>query len=464
VSERVNLGGTEHFEESPSGLDVNPRPPKPARVSRRAAGAVIIIGVLIMALFAYGGYKRQQRQVEALAERGAPRSVAPATAAGAEIARAVPAGSVPAVPLADGKLVLPGELKATQQSVPSPPRSGGSPPVETAAPPPAPNPEPTPEQRRVIAAYEAEQQAILAPTTLRSSIGQQTGSPATSPQPFLPNARGGSDQAYDISNMIRSLTAAAGRGGSETGFPPTKLDSNIEQHPERDKEEFLAKARAAQGSDYLKSTRTPPLSPYEIKAGWEIPAVLEQALNSDLPGELKALVSSNVYDTTTGRYLLIPQGSRMVGAYDSRVGYGQEGAQVVWNRVIYPDGSSLDLGGMIGQDVHGAAGFRDKVDRHYRRLVGFAVLTSMFAAASDLAQSHNRTLLTYPSAGEVAASAVGREVSEVGAQITRRNLNVQPTIKVPIGYRFNVRVNRDVLFEAPYVAREAANGDSSRSR
>ena len=250
--------------------------------------------------------------------------------------------------------------------------------------------------------------------------------------------------------MVRSLAAAAGRGGSETAFPSANRDSNIEQHPERDKEEFLAKARAAQGSDYLKSTRTPPLSPYEIKAGWEIPAVLEQALNSDLPGELKALVSSNVYDTATGRYLLIPQGSRLVGAYDSRVGYGQEGTQVVWERVIYPDGSSLDLGGMIGQDAHGSAGFRDKVDRHYRRLVGFAALTSMFAAASDLAQSHNRTLLTYPSAGEIAASAVGREVSDVGAQITRRNLNVQPTIKVPIGYRFNVRVNRDILFEAPY--------------
>jgi type IV secretion system protein VirB10 len=418
-------------------------------VSRRAAGAVVVIGVVIMALFAYGGYTRQQREVEALAERGAPRSVAPAIAAGAEIARAVPTGSVPAVPAADGQLLPPDELKAPQQTAPSPHANGGSARAYSAAPPPVPNAEPTPEQRRVIAAYEAEQQAILAPTTFRSSVGQQPGSPAISPLPSLPTGRGGSDQPSEISSLIRSLAAATGRGSSETGFFPTNRYSNIEPHPE-DKEEFLAKARAARGSDYLKSTRTAPLSPYEIKAGWEIPAVLEQALNSDLPGELKALVSSNVYDTATGRYLLIPQGSRLVGAYDSRVGYGQEGAQVVWDRVIYPDGSSLDLGGMIGQDAHGAAGFRDKVDRHYRRLVGFAVLTSMFAAASDLAQSHNRTLLTYPSAGEVAAGAVGREISDVGAQITRRNLNVQPTIKVPIGYRFNVRVNRDILFEAPY--------------
>jgi type IV secretion system protein VirB10 len=272
---------------------------------------------------------------------------------------------------------------------------------------------------------------MTAPTTLRNGIGQRTGSPGT------PTAA--TVQTADIARLIRSLTTGSARG-----------DAEDDPHPEPDKREFLDKARSTESSNYLKSNRTPPLSPYEIKAGWEIPAVLEQALNSDLPGELKALVSSNVYDTATGRYLLIPQGSRLVGIYDSQVGYGQDGAQVVWSRIIYPDSSSIDLGGMVGQDAHGAAGFRGKVDRHYRRLIGFAVLTSLFAASTDLAQSRNRSLLTYPSPGEIAASAVGREVSEVGAQITRRNLNVQPTIKVPIGYPFNVRVNRDILFDAPY--------------
>jgi type IV secretion system protein TrbI len=367
-----------------------------------------------MALFAYGGYKRQQHHVEALAEWGANRSVGPATAAGAEIAKEVPTGSVPPEPVADGRLVPPGELRAHQQAVEQLPLAAGSAPRYTAAPP-LPNPEPTPEQRRVIAAYEAEQQAILAPTTFRSSVGQQLGSASVSSQPLLPTPRAESDQTGDIGNLIRSPSAATGRCGSETSFKSANRDSDPDQRPEGDKDEFLDKARSGQSADYLKSIRTAPLSRYEIKAGWDIPGVLEQALNSDLPGELKALVGSNVYDTPTGRYLPMPQGSRLVGVYDSRVGYGQECAQVVWDRVIYPDGSSLDLGGMIGQDSHGAAGFRDKVDRHYRRLVGFAVLTSMFAAASDLAQSHNRTLLTYPSAGEAAASAVGREVSDLAA-------------------------------------------------
>jgi type IV secretion system protein TrbI len=158
----------------------------------------------------------------------------------------------------------------------------------------------------------------------------------------------------------------------------------------------------------------------------------------------------NVYDTASGRFLLMPQGARLVGVYNSRIGYGQDGLQVIWDRVIYPDGSSLDLSGMIGQDAHGYSGFRDKVDRHYKRLVGFAVLTSLFAAASEIAQNQNRSLLTYPSPAQVAGSAAGQQAADLGAQVTRRDLNVQPTIKIPIGYRFNVRVNRDVLFDGPY--------------
>ena len=155
--------------------------------------------------------------------------------------------------------------------------------------------------------------------------------------------------------------------------------------------------RASQKTDdYLRSTRSAPLGTYEIKAGWEIPAVLEQNLNSDLPGDLKALVMSNVYDTATGRYLLIPQGSRLIGRYDSRVSYGQDGVQVVWDRVMFPDASSVDINGMVGLDSHGNAGLRDQVDRHYKRLFGFAALTSMFSAAFDLSQRQ-----TYGSGGYV---------------------------------------------------------------
>src|SRR5439155_15854254 len=117
------------------------------------------------------------------------------------------------------------------------------------------------------------------------------------------------------------------------------------QNGQSRKEAFLANAHKAQTRDYLQSTREAPLSRFEIKAGWEIPAVLEQGLNSDLPGELKALVTSNVYDTATGQYLLIPQGARLVGKYDSRVSYGQDGVQVAWERIIFPEASTADLNG-----------------------------------------------------------------------------------------------------------------------
>jgi len=105
---------------------------------------------------------------------------------------------------------------------------------------------------------------------------------------------------------------------------------------------------------------------------------------------------------------------------------------------------------MGGEDAAGRSGFRDKVDNHYKRLLGFGLLTSVFAAALQLSQNHSGNVLTYPSPGEVTAGAVGQQMANLGSEVTRRNLNVQPTIKIEAGYRFNVRVNRDLAFEAPY--------------
>jgi type IV secretion system protein VirB10 len=263
---------------------------------------------------------------------------------------------------------------------------------------------------------------------------------------------GGCSQLPEVSQILARTpsantlpaTLAQTLGGGGTN------DDYASQNMQAGKETFLHSAGPSQPDDYLHSIRTAPLSRYEIKAGWEIPAVLEQSLNSDLPGELKALMTSNVYDTAIGVYLLIPQGSRLIGQYDSHISYGQDGVQVIWSRIIFPDASTIDLNGMEGLDIHGNAGLRDKVDHHYRRVLGFSVLTSMFTAAFAISQQRNQSVLVNPSAGQIAAGSVGQELSQTGAQITRRNLNVQPTIKVPAGYRFSVRVNRDILFEAPY--------------
>ena len=301
--------------------------------------------------------------------------------------------------------------------------------------------EETPEERRVAAAYQREQEAIQAPTSTRNSATSSFSTPPVQPA---------SNDLSQVEALSRALGAR--QGGDSATLPNGQTIENEydAQNMQSRKEAFLAAGRNRQAEDYLRSTREAPLSRYEIKAGWEIPAVLEQSLNSDLPGELKALVTSNVYDTATGLYLLIPQGSRLIGKYDSRVAYGQDGVQVSWSRIIYPDASSVDLDGMMGLDSHGNSGLRDKVDHHYTRLVGFSVLTSIFTAAFEISQRTSQSALTYPSPAQTAGSAVGQELSQTGAQITRRNLNVQPTIKVPAGYKFTVRVNRDILFEALY--------------
>ena len=172
-------------------------------------------------------------------------------------------------------------------------------------------PEPTAEERRIIVAYQREQQAMVSPTDIRASIGGSQFETSVAPQV---NQLGGSE----ISS-IAPLSPSPGIRAVTVPNPPVAESEYEGQNMQARKEAFLATVGGRQTDDYLSSTRGAPLSRYEIKAGWEIPAVLEQSLNSDLPGELKALVTSNVYDTATGLYLLIPQGSRLIGKYDSRV-------------------------------------------------------------------------------------------------------------------------------------------------
>lgn len=474
----------------PAGLDLNPKPESPRRVSRRAAALIGGIVILLFLAFAYGGYKRSANAQAAVAAQGSPKAVAPATAAGAEFTKVIPPGNAAVahgqapddqlIPPADNKLAKSGTCGVdpnTRQQYRFDPMTGRpcdgliapvervairrAPPAQPAHAPPAPQPprEPAPEERRLQELYRREQEALVAPTGIRSG-GAATAPAFSHSGPQMPSRHNDLAQiaalGSALSGSARSVADPSGMDvvrtllSSTRSATPGRSSDDYDQNMQTRKEQFLETAASKKGDDYLRSTRTAPLSAYEIKAGWEIPAVLEQSLNSDLPGEIKALVMSNVYDTATGRYLLIPQGSRLVGKYDSHVAYGQDGVQVVWNRIIFPDGSSVDLAGMEGLDSHGNAGLRHKVDRHYKRLFGFAALTSLFSAAFEVSQRRNQSVLTYPNPSDTAAAAVGREMSQTGAMITRRNLNVQPTIKVPVGYKFTVRVNRDILFEAPY--------------
>jgi type IV secretion system protein VirB10 len=280
-------------------------------------------------------------------------------------------------------------------------------------------------RREVLA--KIEQEAIAAPSAIGSGSGSGAAAPLT--LPYLPSQ---------------------GQAGAQQQAPIIQAALPEAAEPTSAKLAFLESAREKLPDHYLRAMRTAQISPYEIKAGWEIPAILEQSLNSDIPGEVKAMVREHIYDTATGRYLLIPQGSRVIGRYNSRVDYGQDGLQIVWDRVLYPDGSSLSLGGMNGMDAQGRAGLRHDVDNHYKKIFGTAALTSLFSAALALTQSRQQSFYAYPSPSDMATSAVAREMAMTGQQITRKNLNIPPTIKVPLGYTFTVRVNKDILFDGPY--------------
>ena len=192
-----------------------------------------------------------------------------------------------------------------------------------------------------------------------------------------------------------------------------------------------------------------PAKGFVLSVGTLIPALMKEAINSDLPGELRAQVSQAVYDSPSGEHLLIPQGATLFGRYDSRVAYGQSRVLVAWHLITYPDGSTLELKSMQGSDAGGAAGFSDSVNNHYWRIFGSATLLSVISAGVQLSQPQNSALQNQ-SAGSVAAGALGQTMGSVGTNLLQRNLNIQPTLEIRPGYRFNVKVNKELRFEESY--------------
>ncbi len=192
---------------------------------------------------------------------------------------------------------------------------------------------------------------------------------------------------------------------------------------------------------------TLPASPYQVMAGTVIAGALVTGIQSDLPGDVIASVTEPVYDTATGRLLLIPQGSRILGRYNSQVSFGQSRVQVVWQRLILPDTTSLVLDNLVGADPLGKAGLEDGVDWHWDRVMAGAALTTLLGIGAELAAPENRN------SGDRVVIA-GREslqdsVSRAGQELTRRNLDIQPTLTVRPGLPVRVIVNRDLVLR-PY--------------
>ena len=237
------------------------------------------------------------------------------------------------------------------------------------------------------------------------------------------------------------ITAYEGGTASTTDIPSTERDPNLQAR----KESFFEKTRR---SSYLPFRKEAPLSPYEVKQGTVIPGIMVTGINSDLPGQIIGQVSQNVYDSATGAHLLIPQGTKIVGNYDSFVALGQERALLAWRRLIFPDGMSLELSNMPGADQGGYAGLKDQVNEHYMKIFGGAIMLSLIGAGYQISQPQSMQG-AHPNSQEIVAAQLGQQISQVSGELIRRNINIKPTIEIRPGNRFNIIVNKDIILE-PY--------------
>lgn len=225
-------------------------------------------------------------------------------------------------------------------------------------------------------------------------------------------------------------------------FAAATVDRRNLSHDELQREFFRD---ATNVQSYVRSPFLPPRSPYEIKAGTIIPAALITPINTDLPGDVVGAVTANLYDSISGRFLLVPQGSRLIGRYNSEVHKGQNRALIAWQRLILPNGYSIVLEAMPGTDAQGLAGTADQVDWHAKRLAGATVLSTLIALGGNYAANIDPEQKQFSIVGET----VAQDSARVGQRVIDRELDLRPTIIVRQGMPFNVLVTKDLEL-APY--------------
>ncbi|HEY0792858.1 MAG TPA: TrbI/VirB10 family protein, partial [Chthoniobacterales bacterium] len=318
-----------------------------------------------------------------------------------------------------------------------------APPVPPEAAPVTASPAPDERQKQRLAAYEAAIRAKAGVDNGEFQVAVQQrqqleAQKVAALQRVDPNSAQDAFQEYQ-----RQLAQAQAMVGSQNGANGAGRNPND-----------LAAFNGSKDRFTLPSRLERPATPYVLQTGSVIPAVVLTGMDSDLPGAITAQVSQNVYDTPSGQYLLIPQGTRLCGEYASQVAYGQSRIFVAWERLIYPNGSTLDLGAMPGADEQGMAGFHDRVDAHLVRTFGSAVLMSAITAGFTWGQGRNTGGSAYGnngvSASDALGQALGQNLGTAASQLLEKNLNVAPTLKIRPAYRFNVTVVRDLTFNAEY--------------
>jgi type IV secretion system protein VirB10 len=244
------------------------------------------------------------------------------------------------------------------------------------------------------------------------------------------------------SALQQSLASSGMPGQSNSGGSNQPVSPSSDQNMQDQKLAFL---NGPSDAPTVSSNRlTPAASPYIIQAGTVIPAALITGIQSDLPGQITAQVTENVYDSPTGQFLLIPQGARLIGEYNSQVAYAQTRVQLIWTRLIMPDGQSIVLDNQPGADTQGYSGLQDGVNNHWGALFEAALLSTFLSVGAEAGTSNQENNLI-----QAIRSGASDSFNQAGQQVVERELNIQPTLTIRPGFPVRVIVNRDLVLQ-PY--------------
>jgi type IV secretory pathway VirB10-like protein len=277
---------------------------------------------------------------------------------------------------------------------------------------------------------ELHYQALHAP--LEVNISKNDGLKITPEQSRYPN--------IIQNNGITSDELNSAIGGLQSSLQAASNDPNGQIK----KIDFTKELEGSRG--YLKATRKKALFANEIKAGTFISAILLTEINSDLPGQILGQVATDVRDSATGNNVLVPSGAKLVGKYDSQIVYGQERVLIQWDRINFPDGSTVDLGNMPGMDVTGKSGLKDQVNTHFWSSLGSALMISLFTAGVTYSQDSvtEDSSDDAKDASSALSEALGQQLGQFGIEIFRKDLNRQPTLEIRTGKRFNIFITKDI--------------------
>ena len=375
----------------PQQMRLHPSRPTVTRLSRKMllglslAATLAIVAALGVALWPHA--RTPQSETINTGNRNTPEGLASMPKTYAEVAKSAPTLGPP----------LPGDL--------------GKPMLKAGvSPPPIPAAQPTPEQQRLAQEQDAARTSRL--------FAVNTAAPA--PQPAAPPS-------------------------SNTATPHVNQSSSDPTSTENMQENKIAFASSEPDQQTVSPARIEhPASPYIIQSGWVINGALAKGAKTDLPGDIHAQVTQNVYDSPTGRFLLIPQGSMLQGKYNSQVSFGQTRMQMVWTRLIFPNGNSISLGHLPGADGEGNAGVEDGVDEHWGSIFKAAILSTVLSVGAEAGTSDTENNLA-----QAIRAGASQSINQAGEQIVERNLNIQPTLTARFGLPVTVAVDQDLILE-PY--------------